>query len=146
MKIALEIIDIMLSEKGPKLMAKQMDLWGSRPFTLTHGDLRSDNLFRSKTPGLSLTFIDWQTLKAGPIGVELGQMMSASMTNLEDYTQEPKMIAEYYSLMPDDMKDKYTVEEVQGDFVMTTIMSFLCDPAPPPPCTQAKIAQSSPNS
>ena len=53
--------------------------------TLTHGDLRSDNLFRSKTPGLSLTFIDWQTLKVGPIGVELAQMMSASMTNPEDY-------------------------------------------------------------
>jgi len=122
--LMLEIIDIMLSEKGPKLMAKQMDLWGSRPFTLTHGDLRSDNIFRSKTPGLPLTFIDWQTLKAGPIGVELGQMMSCSMTNLEDYTQEPKMIAEYYSLMPDDMKDKYTVEEVQGDFVMTVIMIF----------------------
>jgi hypothetical protein len=59
LKIALEIIDIMLSEMGPKLMAKQMNLWGSRPFTLTHGDLRSDNLFRSKTPGLPLTFIDW---------------------------------------------------------------------------------------
>ena len=46
------------------------------------------------------------------------------MSNLEDYTQQPKMIAEYYSLMPDDMKDKYTVEEVQGDFVMTAVMAF----------------------
>lgn len=36
-----EMVEIMMSDKGPAIGAKIMDTWGTRPYTLCHGDFRS---------------------------------------------------------------------------------------------------------
>ena len=47
----------------------------SRPKTLTHGDMRADNMFRRKD-GSGFTVIDWQTYGAAPPGVEMHQLFA----------------------------------------------------------------------
>lgn len=46
----------------------------SRPFTMCHGDMRSDNLFQRKDK-TGYRVIDWQTFGCSPPGVEMHQLM-----------------------------------------------------------------------
>jgi hypothetical protein len=64
---------------GPKCVAiheKICDILTSRPKTLLHGDMRADNIFRTNpavgksVEDTTITFIDWQTIHAGPPGAE----------------------------------------------------------------------------
>jgi aminoglycoside phosphotransferase (APT) family kinase protein len=54
----------------------------ARPRTLTHGDLRADNIFRSNglpVQDSKLTYIDWQLLQPGPPGPEFTQSWQHSL-------------------------------------------------------------------
>ena len=56
----------------------------SRPKTLTHGDMRADNMFRRKD-GSGFTVIDWQTYGAAPPGVEMHQLFANQIDDLSLY-------------------------------------------------------------
>jgi hypothetical protein len=95
----------------------------SRPRTLTHGDMRSDNLFQRKDKS-GYKVIDWQTYGASSPAVEMHQLLGASMSRLEDYAQLPSILRAYlselHSLCP--ASTSYTYEMLWEDFRMVGAM------------------------
>eukprot|EP01048_Picozoa_sp_COSAG05_P013069 COSAG05_NODE_1358_length_5103_cov_18.985811_4_plen_108_part_00 len=51
----------------------------SRPRTFTHGDMRTENTFRSKSDKTCFRTVDWQTCTACSPGVEFIQLFSGWM-------------------------------------------------------------------
>ena len=70
-------------EHGRAMSDEMTKVLSSRPKTLLHGDLRSDNLFQSHAAD-GFTIIDWQTLAAGPPGLELVQFLSGSLGDIAE--------------------------------------------------------------
>ena len=66
--------------------------------TLTHGDMRCDNVFKQKE-GKGFCFIDWQTLQVGSPGIEMVQLLGASMGDPADYARMPELLTHYYRTM-----------------------------------------------
>ena len=122
------ITKFMQGPKGVATANKLYEIWATRPMTLLHGDTRSNNIFKSKTDG-SYTFIDWQMIGAGPPGIELVQLMSASMAgtvgNLPNYAEIPKLVEEYYEVLiaaaPELATDGYTLDLCKQDFSLALV-------------------------
>ena len=99
----------------------------SRPFTLCHGDMRSDNLFQRKDKS-GYRVIDWQTYSASPPGVEMHQLLGASMKNLDDYAQLPTLLRAYlnelHSMCP--ASREYTFEMLWEDFRICAAVLQVC--------------------
>ena len=69
-------------------------VWCCRPFTLAHGDLRSDNLFQAKSK-TGFKFIDWQTFAAAPPGCEMVQFLSASIHPMDGMEKFDEILTAY---------------------------------------------------
>ena len=103
------------------------------------GDLRCDNIFRKKqkvetfaNPGsprrgrkLTITnkeyaYIDWQGLAMGCPGVDMLQLLSASMADVNDYDKLDVLLEHYYREMTDKspawVRTAYTYEHLVSDF------------------------------
>ena len=98
------------------------DILSSRPQTLLHGDLRADNVFRTKPSAgksvadTTLTYIDWQVVHAGPPGPEFTEAWMHSLPPelrrkdrefLNEYherlvTLEPRAAAYTYEMLMED--------------------------------------------
>ena len=98
----------------------------SRPFTLTHGDLRADNLFRKGSNGSAtgFKFIDWQTYACAPPGCDMTQMLAGSMQEKE-MDVLPEILQKYLDTL-------HANCEAARDY---TLQARLCLP-PPPNCAQ----------
>eukprot|EP01046_Picozoa_sp_COSAG06_P035971 COSAG06_NODE_3922_length_4763_cov_9.796312_3_plen_181_part_00 len=95
----------------------------SRPCTLIHADLRSDNIFKSTTAD-EYAFIDFQMLSKGPPGLELCQMYCATFTNLDDYEQLDDLIADFHAklLAANPAAAEYTKDMLTDDFATGCIL------------------------
>lgn len=78
------------------------DILSSRPQTLLHGDLRADNTFRThpeqgKTAAEStVTYIDWQTIQAGPPGPEFTEAWMHSLEP-EARRKDKEILRQYHT-------------------------------------------------
>ena len=88
----LKINDIYISENGKIIQENLIDELQKRPRTITHGDARGNNIFKSKD-GKSIGIIDWQMWAAGPASNEFSQLWfnsysleSGMIHRLEDLT------------------------------------------------------------
>ena len=96
------------------------DLLQNRPRTITHGDARGNNIFKSRSDG-TMGIIDWQMWVAGPASNEFGQVWfnsfsleSGMIHKLDELTsiyyqamisKRPDIEKEYpYDLLLDDLK------------------------------------------
>jgi hypothetical protein len=96
----------------------------SRPRTITHGDARGNNIFRSLKDG-SISFIDWQMWVAGPPCSEFPQIWlnsfsaeSGMVDHLEDLTRQ------YYDALTNirpEISDDYSFSTLMND----TGLSFI---------------------
>ena len=65
--------------RQPALFAEFHKILDARPAkTLTHGDMRGDNMFKKKD-GSGFVVIDWQTFGAATPGVEMHQVCGISI-------------------------------------------------------------------
>ena len=120
------MIAFMEGPKGTATIQKVYENWSTRPMTLLHGDARADNIFKSKE-GDGFTIIDWQMITAGPIGCELLQLCSASMTEPEDYKKIHTLVEHYYATVmaaAPDMKEGYPLQLVKDDFGVSCAMLY----------------------
>jgi hypothetical protein len=80
-----ELTGLLTGPKAAGLVDHMNGLLNARPHTLTHGDMRADNIFRTDPArGLSvddsdLTYIDWQIIQPGPVGPEFSQAWQHSL-------------------------------------------------------------------
>lgn len=114
-----KIVDLLAGTKGAAVWEVMLKTLDSRPKTLCHGDLRSDNVFKSKTDETDLRLIDWQLLSAGPCGTDLVQALSFSLKDLSDYQKIDELIAYFHGCLAEanaELAQAYTIEMVKEDF------------------------------
>jgi len=68
-----KIAEIYKSDQAKKIQDALITEMQTRPRTITHGDARGNNIFKSKNDG-SMGVIDWQMWVAGPASNEFGQV------------------------------------------------------------------------
>jgi hypothetical protein len=99
----------------------------TRPKTLTHGDMRADNMFRKKD-GSGFTVIDWQTYGASSPGIEMHQLFANTLKTEADYEQLPALMKGYlatlHKLQP--ASKGYTFEMLWEDFRIGAAMGNVC--------------------
>jgi hypothetical protein len=88
------ISEIIRADTWPGIQDRILLDLQSRPRTITHGDARGNNIFRSRKDG-SISFIDWQMWVAGPPCSEFPQIWLSSFSgesgmvdHLEDLTRQ----------------------------------------------------------
>jgi len=69
----LKINEIYNSENGKKIQQELLNEMQKRPRTITHGDARGNNIFKS-TDNKTIGIIDWQMWAAGPASNEFSQL------------------------------------------------------------------------
>ena len=120
-----ELFDLLSGPKAQGILDRIYDVLSTRPKTLLHGDLRSDNIFRTD-PKLgkgadesTLTFIDWQLLHAGPPGVEFTQAWFNSLEP-DVRAHDRQLLREYHdrlvSLNP--AAGAYTYDNLIEDYAL----------------------------
>lgn len=119
----LELTELVCGPKCVGLLEKIYDVLSSRPKTLLHGDLRSDNIFRTD-PALglgvdesTLTYIDWQVIHAGPPGPEFTQAWMHSLTP-ETRRNDRDMLRQYHDRLVElqPVAAAYTYEMLVEDY------------------------------
>ena len=115
-----KLVDIYASKNGKKIQEELLKELQKRPRTITHGDARGNNIFKSKNDG-SMGIIDWQMWVAGPASNEFGQVWfnsfsldSGMIHRLDEMTsiycesmisKKPEIKDEYpYEVLLDDLK------------------------------------------
>eukprot|EP00747_Dinoflagellata_sp_TGD_P034506 gnl/TRDRNA2_/TRDRNA2_137301_c0_seq1.p1 gnl/TRDRNA2_/TRDRNA2_137301_c0~~gnl/TRDRNA2_/TRDRNA2_137301_c0_seq1.p1 ORF type:complete len:341 (+),score=54.87 gnl/TRDRNA2_/TRDRNA2_137301_c0_seq1:76-1023(+) len=104
---------------GKRMIEELYKVWMSRPKTLIHGDMRGDNRFRHKTIPKKFKIIDWQSVTAGPPGIEFCQMVGCEIEPVKDYERLPEMLDKYMAKLhsQNPATKKYTREMLDFDIV-----------------------------
>ena len=109
------------------IFAEMKRVLDTRPFTLVHGDMRTDNLFQRKDK-TGFKVIDWQTYGATTPGMEVHQLLCDNMTNFEDYEQLPTImrayLAELHRLCP--AARSYTWDMYWEDSQVCVAIGMMC--------------------
>lgn len=113
---------------GPKSLgihARMYDVLSSRPKTLLHGDLRADNIFRTRASShtrvdnATLTYVDFQLVHAGPPGPEFAEAWAHSLEP-DVRRRDTDMLRQYHetlvSLNPD--AAAYTYDMLFEDYAL----------------------------
>ena len=114
----LKINEIYNSENGKKIQEELLNEMQKRPRTITHGDARGNNIFKS-TDNKTIGIIDWQMWAAGPASNEFSQLWfnsysleSGMILKLKELTQ-----VYYQSLIHNNsaIEDEYPFDMLLAD-------------------------------
>ena len=109
------------AETGPALMARL----GQRPATLTHGDLRLDNLFFPSTG--PVVAVDWQLACPWPGAVDLACFAVMSLAVDVRRAILDDLVTEYHATLIASGVDGYGRDELDGDLALAALFWF-CSP------------------
>ena len=113
-----KLVDIYASKNGKKIKDELLKELQKRPRTITHGDARGNNIFKSKSDG-SMGIIDWQMWVAGPASNEFGQVWFNSFSLDSGMIHRlDEMTSIYYEAMiskKPEIKDEYPYEVLLDD-------------------------------
>jgi thiamine kinase-like enzyme len=95
------------------------------PFTLTHGDLRSDNVFCPSDAGGNYALIDWQLCGMGQPAGDLARWFTQSIT-IEQRRSTEKDLLKYYHecLVSHGVKD-YSYKKLIQDYQLNLVIILL---------------------
>ena len=119
-----KLVDIYASKNGKKIQEELLKELQKRPRTITHGDARGNNIFKSKNDG-SMGIIDWQMWVAGPASNEFGQVWFNSFSLDSGMIHKlDEMTSIYYASMiskKPEIKDEYPYEVLLDDLKLLFI-------------------------
>ena len=119
-----KLVDIYASKNGKKIQEELLKELQKRPRTITHGDARGNNIFKSKNDG-SMGIIDWQMWVAGPASNEFGQVWFNSFSLDSGMIHRlDEMTSIYYESMiskKPEIKDEYPYEVLLDDLKLLFI-------------------------
>ncbi|WP_028933807.1 phosphotransferase [Pseudonocardia spinosispora] len=94
---ALEARQIELFEEVIPQAGSWVRSWSS-PFVLQHGDLRTDNiLFGSEDKAPPATFVDFQTVRLGPPGIDVAYFLGSSLSTATRRSVERELVLGYHT-------------------------------------------------
>lgn len=112
-----QIAKILNSDGWPAIQEKILLDLQTRPRTITHGDARGNNIFRSKIDN-SIGFIDWQMWVAGPATNEFSQVWMNSFARDSDMVERlEELTQQYYETL------KQVRPDVQSEYPFATFMT-----------------------
>lgn len=116
------LVDLMATRAREIIPAVYHKL-NSRPKTFTHGDLRCENMFRSKTDKTVFRAIDWQTCAACAPGIDFIQLYSGWLA-IECYEQLDTIYDAYLSTLYSNCPQakEYTKAMLVEDFGIGTAL------------------------
>jgi hypothetical protein len=126
-----EMVETVTGPKAGGIFKEMYKIFSSRPHTLIHGDLRADNLFRSKGKNAagehSYKIVDWQAVAFGPAGVDFNQLLASTLENRDDYGRLDELFEPYYATLIAAAPEaaSYTLEQIKHDFACTLVLWFV---------------------
>ena len=101
---------------GPRLAAT-WDAVSSGPVTLAHGDPRLDNIFFGSTDGArEITVIDWQVLIKARGPLDIGYLLSQSLSPADRKAHEESIVREYLATLEANGVTGYSWEQCWYDY------------------------------
>lgn len=99
-----------------------MEHLGSQPRTISHGDLRADNLLFAKRPeDPPLTVVDWQLVAKSRGIYDIGYHMSQSVPTHVRRSIEARALREYHAILVEQGVSDYSFEDVWYDYRMAVL-------------------------
>jgi len=94
------ISDILRGPRGTEIEAAILARMRSRPRSISHGDARGANVFKSKKDETEFALIDWQMWVAGPVAYEFNQVWLNSFTEEEGVSQRfEELVTGYHATL-----------------------------------------------
>ena len=127
------LTEIIAGPKSELLLDYITSLLDARPKTLLHGDLRCDNLFRTKDvvpEAAELAIIDWQLVHGGPPGPEFTQAWMHSLP-IELRRRDTDMLRRYHARLVEvaPAAAAYTVEMLLEDYRLGYLLYWMMNVA-----------------
>ena len=95
------------------------------PFTLTHGDLRSDNIIRPTEDGGRLAVIDWQLCGVGDPVNDIVRWMTQSISIKDRKETEQELLKLYHDLLIKNGVKNYGYKKFINDYRLNLIVVYL---------------------
>ena len=126
-----QTFDLLTGPKGDAIIKAMYTRLAGRPRTLVHGDMRPDNLFRSKEKNVDgkhdYKIVDWQAVSYGPAGVEFCEFLFGALP-IESYPRMDELLGIWWAQLtkkcPAAAKS-YSLEMAKEDFAMTNAL-WIC--------------------
>lgn len=95
------------------------------PFTLAHGDLRSDNVFFPTERGGRFAMIDWQMCGVDQAARDLARWLVQSITIEQRRETEQELIAHYHRLLVEHGIEGYSLARLKTDYQLSIVVMYL---------------------
>ena len=95
------------------------------PFTLTHGDLRSDNIIRPTVDGGRFAIIDWQLSGIGDPVNDIVRWLTQSITIEDRKATETKLLKLYHDRLVEYGVTGYSYKKFLNDYRLNIIVVYL---------------------
>jgi aminoglycoside/choline kinase family phosphotransferase len=110
-----EIVE--LGEAFGAKLPQIIDLLANRPFTISHGDYRLDNLFfASPDGGAPLTVIDWQIMSTARGPFDFAYFMAGALAPAERKVTEMDLLRTYHGILTDRGVQGYGFDQCLLDY------------------------------
>ena len=123
-----ETFELLTGPKGNAIVKAMYTKMATRPRTLIHGDMRPDNLFRSKEKNVDgkhdYKIVDWQAVAYGPAGVEFCEFLFGALP-IESYPRMDELLGIYWAQLTKQCPaaaESYSLEMAKEDFAMTSAL------------------------
>jgi Ecdysteroid kinase-like family len=107
------------AEIGPHIMELSLDL----PWTLTHGDLRLDNIFFGDAAG-DFAVVDWQICFRNGGAYDLAYFLSQSLPVSERRAHERQLLDAYHKELCASGVDDYPLDDLWRDYRRAVLFCF----------------------
>lgn len=108
--------------KNPEVISS---LYNSDPSALSHGDVNSSNLLFPNDGSDKPIFIDWQLSAQRVIPFDLSYFIMKQLTVEQRREHEEALLKEYYELLSDEIKAKYSFDRLVLDYRACLTRSML---------------------
>lgn len=108
--------------KNPEIVASH---YNSNPTTLSHGDVNVSNLLFSSDGSDRPILIDWQLAAQRIIPFDLSYFLVKSLTVEQRRENEGTLLKEYYALLADQIRSRYTFDRLILDYRACLTRSML---------------------
>jgi Ecdysteroid kinase-like family len=116
---SLRLVGERWSEIGPRIMELSPHL----PWTLTHGDLRLDNIFFANTSG-DFAVVDWQICSRNGGAFDLAYFLSQSLPVSDRRAHEHHLVDMYHRELCASGVDDYPIDDLWRDYRRAVLFCF----------------------
>lgn len=95
------------------------------PFTLVHGDLRSDNVFFPTGAGGRFAVIDWQMCGVDQAARDLARWLVQSITTEQRRATEQELLAHYHAQLVANGVEGYSLGRLKTDYQLSIVVMYL---------------------